>query len=66
LGKFEAAVKVMLYERFESESQVARDFRAKLEETQIFYGIEHFPDSLAYEKISSITWRTTGGLRRCL
>ncbi len=52
LGKFEAAVRVMLYERFESESQVARDFRAKLEETQDFlWALEHFPDSLAYEKI---------------
>ncbi len=52
LQNFEAAVKLMLFERFESESQVARDFRAKLEETQDFaWALENFPDSLAYEKI---------------
>ena len=52
LGRFEDAVKLMLFEQFESESQVARDFRARLEETQDFsWALEHFPDSLAYEKI---------------
>ncbi len=52
LKNFEAAVKLMLFERFESESQVARDFRTKLEETQDYsWALDHFPDSLAYEKI---------------
>jgi len=52
LGKFEDAIKVMLFERFPSESQAARDFRAKLEETHDYtWALDHFPDGLAYEKI---------------
>ncbi|HMF34023.1 MAG TPA: tRNA pseudouridine(13) synthase TruD [Candidatus Lokiarchaeia archaeon] len=52
LGQSEEAVKHLLFDRFDTESRVARDFRERLEQTGDYeWARTHFPDSLAYEKI---------------